>query len=165
MRLIALLSLTLLTGFASAPATIEQIGVRDSGEVHPPCEPGHENSLSGGSVTIRPGETICLTIQVQDSSVVPVAVVTTANPQNTLILQFRQRPGTSDMVLTVHNPLPTFFRYKAHMLLPGSAGYEYTSSCPVLSKRQGIEHWPHAITALRLSDFSSLPELGTMTCQ
>lgn len=165
MRLIALISLALLTGCASAPATFEQIGVREAGEAPPPCEPGHEDSLSGGAVTIRPGETICLTIQAQDNSVVPVAVVATANPENTLILKFWQEPGTTDMVLTVHNPLPTFFRYKAHMLRPGSSVYEYTSSCPVLSKRLGIEHWPHAITVLKLSDFSSFPDSDTMTCQ
>ena len=165
MRLIALLSMALLTGCASAPATFEQIGVREAGKAPPSCEPGHEDSLSGGSVTIRPGETICLTIQVQDSSVVPIAVVATANPEHTLILKFWQEPGTTDMVLTVHNPLSTFFRYKAHMLRPGSIGFEYTSSCPVLSKRLGIEQWPHVITELRLSDFAALPESETMTCQ
>jgi len=165
MRLLAILSLSLLTGCASAPATFEQIGLREAGEAPPTCERGHESSLTGASVTIRPGETICLTIKTKDKSVVPTAVVATANPENTLILKFWQEPGTTNMVLTVHNPLGTFFRYRAHMLRPGSANYEYTSSCPVLSKRLGIEHWPHAISELRLSDFASLPESETMTCQ
>jgi hypothetical protein len=165
MKFIAFLSLAFLTGCASAPATFEQIGVREAGKAPPTCERGHESSLSGGTVTIRPGETICLTIQAQGDLVVPTAIVDTANPADTLILKFWQEPGTTDMVLTVHNPLPTFFQYKAYMLRPGTAGYEYTSSCPVLSKRLGIEHWPHTISALRLSDFASLPDSDSMTCQ
>jgi hypothetical protein len=106
-----------------------------------------------------------LAVQVQGSSVVPIAVVPTANSDNTLILKFWQEPGTGDAVLTVHNSLATFLRYKAHTLRPNSSRSEYTSSCPVLSKRFGLEHWPYAIAELTLSGFESLPESETITCQ
>jgi hypothetical protein len=166
MRSAAVLSLTLLTGCASAPpSTLEGIGLRVAGEAPPSCESGHESALSDGSVTIRPGQTICLTVQVQGSSVVPIAVVPTADSDNTLILKFWQEPGTGDAVLTVHNSLATFLSYKAHMLRPNSSQSEYTSSCPVLSKRFGLEHWPHPIAELTLSSFESLPESETITCQ
>ncbi len=166
MRSVAVLSLALFAGCASAPpSALEEVGLRVAGEATPACEPGHEGALSGGSVTIRPGQTICLNVQVDSSSVVPVAVVSTADSENTLILKFWQEPGSGDSVLTVHNPLSTFLRYKAHMLRPRSSQSEYTSSCPVLSKRFGLEHWPYAISELTLSGFETLPESGTITCQ
>lgn len=166
MRLAMLLSLALLAGCASAPkSTFEQIGLRVAREGVPSCEPGHEGALVGGAVTIRPGQTICLALQVHGSSVLPVAVVPSGSKENVLILGFSREPDSNAAVLTVHNPLGTFLRYKAHMLRPGSSGYEYTSSCPVLSNRLGIEHWPHTITELLLSDFESLPDSATITCQ
>ena len=166
MRSAALLSLVLVAGCASAPPpTLDDIALRVAGEASPSCEAGHERALFDGSVTIRPGQTICVTVQVEGHSVIPTAVVPSADSGNTLVLKFWQEPGTGDSVLTVHNPLATFLSYKAHMLRARSSRSEYTSSCPVLSKRFGLEHWPYAIAELKLSGFESLPESETITCR
>ena len=166
MRFAAVFSLALLAGCASAPpSTMEDIALRVAPEAPPSCELGREGALSNGSITIRPGQVICLTVQVDGSSVFPIAVVPKADAPNTIILKFWQEPGTGDMVLTVHNSLATFLTYRAHMLRPDSSRAEYTSSCPVLSRRFGLEHWPHLISELILSDFGSLPESERITCR
>ena len=78
----------LLSGCASAPkSTMEQVGLRVAAQPAPSCESDHEGALAGGALTILPGETICVTLQVQGDSVVPVAVVSTADPANTLVVR------------------------------------------------------------------------------
>lgn len=167
MRLvIMLLALLLIGGCASTPKShFEQIGARVVGEPTPTCEAGHESALSNGSVTIRPGETICIALELRGDAVIPSRVVSTANPENTLVLRFWQEPGKDEMVLTLHNPLHTFLRYQAVMLRPGSSRVEYTSSCPVLSRRIGMEYWPHKISELTLSNFEQLPDSKTIECR
>lgn len=166
MRLLGLLLLALTVGCASnSTSNFERIGVRVGGEQRPTCEPGHEDALSNGAITILPGQTICVTVQVHGNSVVPLSVVSSEDPGNTLILKFWQESSTNDMVLTVHNPLATFLRYRAYMILPGSSRPVYTTSCPVLSKRFGLEHWPHAISLITVENFESLPLSQTITCQ
>ncbi len=165
MRLLGLLLLALIAGCASNPrSNFEEIGLRVGGDPRPNCEPGHESSLSDGTITIRPGQIICVTVKVQGNSVVPLSVVSSEEPGKTVILKFWQEPSSNDMVLTVHNPLATFLRYRAYMLRPGASRREYTTSCPVLSERFGLEHWPHAISQVTLANFESLPESETITC-
>jgi hypothetical protein len=59
--------------------------------------------------------------------------------------------------LTVHNPFPEQIKYRAGMLIPGEPHFRKTSSCPVLSNRMSLEHWPHPIVALVLTDFRFAP--------
>ena len=156
----------LLSGATLAQDSLmERVGIRVAKESPPSCETGHEGALAGGAVTILPGETICLKVKVTGDFVTPVAVVDVADPADTLILKFWQEPGTHDMFLTLHNPLNAFLTYKAFMLRPGNLQREYTTSCPVLSKRLGIEQWPHLVNELTLSDFASIPESKKIGCR
>jgi len=146
-------------------SSMERVGKRLLGDPAPACQAGYEGSLAGGAVTILPGQTLCLKLELRGESVLPVSVVSVANPEDTLILKFWQEPGTDEMFLSLHNPLSTFLRYQAYMLRPGQQEREYTSSCPVLSKRIGVEQWPHLVSEITLSGFTSLPESKALSCQ
>ncbi|RYG98764.1 MAG: hypothetical protein EON58_06165 [Alphaproteobacteria bacterium] len=146
-------------------SSMEQVGLRLAKEPVPECQIGKEGSLAGGAVTILPGDTICLKTQIKGDSVVPVAVTSTADPEDTLIVSLWQEPGTDDMYLTLRNPLGSFLKYKAYMLRPNEQQREYTSSCLVLSRRLGIEQWPHLVSEITLSDFKAVPESKSVTCE
>jgi hypothetical protein len=168
MRVSNPLSLLVVTACAVAQepqqSSIEKLAVELAVEPPPGCTAGHEKAVSSGAVTIHPGETICVVLKVRGQSVIATGATST-NSDKTLVLRFWQDPGTKAMVLTVHNPLGEYLRYKAHMLLPGVGRHEYTSSCPVLSNRLAIEHWPHPISELVLSNFELLPDSATITCE
>lgn len=165
MRRVILSGALLVAGCASAPpSTMERVGIRVTSEPVPVCQSGHDNALANDVLTIRPGETLCVSLQVDGAAVTALRVVASANTKDTLVVRFWQEPGTSDMFLSVHNPLGRFFKYRAALLRPGSLQYEYTSSCPVLARRLGIEHWPFPIAQLSLSDFTLLPNSNTMHC-
>jgi hypothetical protein len=166
MRLSALSVAILISGCASAPSsTMEKAGLRVVGEPAPACEPGHQGALTGGALTIVPGQTICLTLQLRGDSVVPVSVVSTVDPQNTLVVRLWQESGTNETFLTLHNPLNKFLSYQASLLRPGTFQRQYTSSCPVLSRRLGVEQWPYPVNEITLSDFAALPDSDKMVCK
>ena len=166
MKRVILLVAFLLAGCASVPkSTMETVGIRVAGEPVPECQSGHDNALSNGALTIRPGDIICVSLKTNGASVTPAQVVASADPKDTLVVKFWQEPGTSNMFLSVHNPLGSFLQYRAEMLRPGSLQYEYTSSCPILARLLGIENWPFPIAALSLSDFKVLPDSKTIQCK
>jgi len=165
MRLVILLGALLVVGRASAQSTMDKVGLRTVAEPQPACQSGHDNALSNGVITIRPGETICVELQENGVSVIPKRVVASATSQDTLVVKFWQETGTNNMFLSVRNPLHRFLRYRAEMARPGSLQYQYTSSCPVLSGRISIENWPFPITALNLSNFETLPDSKSIECK
>jgi len=165
MRRVLILGLLVLGGCASAPkSTMEKVGVRVAAEPAPACQSGHDSAISNGVITIRPGETICVTLEANGTSVAPTRVVPSTTPQDTLVVKFWQEPGTNEMFLSVHNPLGNFLKYQAQILRPDSLQYEYTSSCPVMPRLLGIENWPFPIAVLSLSNFKLLPDPKTAEC-
>ena len=165
MKSVVLVAALLVTGNVLAEeGTVEKAATKAVEDGPPACEAGHDDALKDGVVTIHPGETICVDLELRGKKVVPVAVVSVASPGKTLILKVWHEPGKPDTLLSVHNPFDAFLRYEAHMLVRGQAEAEYTSSCPVLSKRLGLEHWPYEIKELTLSGFKVLPETGDMVC-
>jgi len=150
---------------ASEQSSLERVGIRTVAEPKPSCEAGHDAALSEGVLTLRPGDTICVRLEVHENSVVPAEVVTTSTAENTLVVRAWIEPGTSETYLSLHNPLASFLRYEAHLVQVGSKQSEYTSSCPVLSGRIGIEQWPYAVSSFSLSGFKLLPESGQLACQ
>jgi hypothetical protein len=148
---------------AESPAAEAALKTAEDGP--PACESGHDDALRDGVVTTRPGETICVELQVHGNKVSPVAAVSVANSDSTLVLRAWNEPGKPDTFLSVHNPLNVFLRYEARMLVPGETQVEYTSSCPVMSRRFGIERWPYAINAITLAEFKAIPESNTMECR
>jgi hypothetical protein len=148
----------------SMPAEMKAISLKAASEPMPACESGHDDALVGGVLSIRPGQVICVELGNEGAAVVPVKIVSTRDPKNTLVLSFRQHEDSNNWVLSLYNPLSQFLQYKVQMHRPGQSGFEETSNCPVLSHRLGIEFWPHPIDELRLQDFSAIPESTTMEC-
>jgi len=165
MKSVVLVVALLVTGNVLAEeGTVEKAGIKTAEDGVPACEAGHDKALKDGVITIRPGETICVDLQLRGKKVVPMAIVSVASPGKTLILKAWNEPGKPDTLLSLHNPLDAFLRYEAHMLVRGHTEAEYTSSCPVLSGRFGLEHWPYAIKELTLSGFKVIPESDNMEC-
>jgi len=143
----------------------ETIGERTDKIKTPECESGHEKAFANGVLAIKPGETICLTITMNGKTVVPVAVTETANPESTLVIRFSQKPNQHEATLMLFNPLNKHLRYRANMQRPGKLQDEYTTTCPVLSHRFGIEGWSYDVEVLKLSGFEALSDSNMMECQ
>jgi hypothetical protein len=166
MKRVILLVAFSFAGCASASkSTMETVGLRVASEPVPECQSGHDNALSNGVLTVRPGDIICVSLETNGASVSPSQLVASANPKDTLVVKFWQEPGTTNMFLSVHNPLGGFLHYRAELLRPSSLQYEYTSSCPVFAHLLGIESWPFPIAALSLSDFKVLADSKTVQCK
>jgi hypothetical protein len=167
MRRLAMLLLLATSAHSAeqaAQSPTERQAIRVVTEAKPTCTAGHEDAVSGGVVTIRPGETICVDLEIS-GRVVSISGVTSVESEKTLVLTFRRDTDPPSMILIVRNPLGSFLRYKASLLRSGAANYAYTSSCPVLSRRIGFEQWPYPIDALKLTAFEVLPDAKDMTCQ
>ena len=149
----------------SSESSMERVDKRVVAEPVPVCQPGHQGALFNGSVTLKPGDTICLTLAAKGASVVPVAVVDVADPRDTLVLRFWREGEPAGTYLTVQNPLETYLRYDASMLRAGALQREHTSSCPVLSRRKAVEQWPFAINELTLAAFAPEPETKQLSCR
>lgn len=168
MRSAILVLLAFISGCVSAPtpkSNLEQIALDTANDPRPSCEPGHEGALANRAITIRPGEVICFNVRSEGNTLIPTEIVSTDAPERAVVLKLWLDPTTGDAVLTVHNPLSAFLRYQAYMFRPGATQREYTSSCPVLSKRMSLEHWPYPIAALTLSHFTTEPESKSITCK
>ncbi len=156
----------ILTGCASSPpSTVERVALETVKDPIPECVPGHEGALSNGIVTVRPGETVCIRLEVAGSSVTPAEVVSTNVEGSTLVLRAWSEPGSNFTFLSIHNPLDALLRYEAYLISGRKDSPEYTSSCPVLSHRLGIEHWPYAVTEFTLAGFRTIPETEGIECK
>ena len=150
---------------ALTQSSLERVGLRTAAEPVPECESGHDAALSDGVLTFRPGETICVRLEVREDTVVPAEVVSTSSAESTLVVKAWIEPGSTETFLSLHNPLASYLRYQAHLVRAGSEQSEYTSSCPVLSGRLAVEQWPYAIRTFILSDFRLIPESDEMECR
>ncbi|MDC7684354.1 hypothetical protein PQU92_13785 [Asticcacaulis sp. BYS171W] len=77
-------------------------------------------------------------------------------PPNTLLVSYGQMDDKPDTWLKIESTLPENLKYNALMMLfkpAGETGYQFrpTSSCPVLSGKIAIEHWPHPIGPILLA--------------
>ncbi len=114
---------------------------------------------------IHPGETLCATLEVDGERVDPLTVTSSDDPENTLIVRSWNERGTEDTYLSLHNPLDVFLRYEATVFEPGTSEGQYSSSCPVLSRRLGIEHWPYLVREFQLGRFAAEPESEEIVCR
>jgi hypothetical protein len=165
MRLrLLLLLLSICTPVMAQETLFERVALRTAGETIPLCQPNLGGNLENGEITIHSGETVCVRLVAQGAGVTPTSVVSKKEP-DVLVLRMWQEPGSSDTFLSIHNPLQRFLSYKAFLQRPETDSWEYTSSCPVLSHRSGIEHWPYSLSSLKLTAFSPLPESDQITCE
>ena len=131
----------------------------------PECGPAQDDTLEDGLVVIRPGETLCIAATSQGDVVVPVRVVTTIEGPGRPIVLRSWREG-SDVFLTIRNPYSRYLKYRAGIVLPGEVRPRNTSSCPVLSDyRPTLEHWPHLVDEILLTDFRLLAEGADPACK
>ena len=90
-------------------------------------------------------------------------------PSTRLRLSFRQALGAEDMLLTVENGYEGMLTYEAAMMIIGEQGGQWvrTSVCTVPPGIYTLEHWPHAIVALSLSNIRVGPkgEVGEVVCR
>jgi hypothetical protein len=159
-----LLTASVQSAEETARSPAERQAIRVITEAQPPCTTGREGTLSGGVVTIRPGETICVDVEDTGNAVSLSGVVTVVSGK-TLVITFRRDTDPPSMILTVRNPFGRFLRYKSGLLRPGASNYVYTSSCPVLSGRIGIELWPYPIDAMKLNAFELLSDASDTSCR
>ena len=166
MKLLALTAMLLLSPCALAqPLSMEEVALKLASEPLPKCSEVSDRALSAGAITLLPGDTICVSLDLRGDKAIPVAIVDHADPRQVLILRLWQQPGSEDSYLFIRNPLGSYLRYKAYLLRPDSTQREYTSSCPVLSQRFGLEHWPYPISELTLAEFTTEPETDRVACK
>lgn len=107
-----------------------------------------------GFVAIFPGVTLYIAGEVVDGKIVNLrAVDKQEQPVNVIELRMYQEEGKPDTFLTVTNYFQEIIKYRAGMMLPTSDEVRRTSSCAVMSGPISIEHWPHAVFQLLLTDF------------
>jgi hypothetical protein len=153
----------LIAGCTATP-NLERVALQSAQEPPPECQLGREAALIKDVVTVRPGETICISVEVRGNRIVPLKVESAAT-QSTIV--FKAWRDGNDTFLRVQNPLSTYLRYEAAMARADRAfQLEYTSTCPVLSGgRFALEHWPYPIAAFALSSFTAMPESDQMECK
>lgn len=131
----------------------------------PTCQGRYSGDVSAGVVTLLPDDIVCLSVSVVDGKVTLALPPASAAPADLLVLKFWYDPKSGNSNLTVHNPLPQFLAYEAHMLRVGSSNREYTSTCQVLSRRDGIEFWNYELAEITVSAFTVLPEAERIECR
>lgn len=87
-----------------------------------------------------------------------------AGPVDRLRISFSQVPGSDETILLVENGYGRRIDYRAIMQVPGAPGPQATTACQVLPNLMGIEHWPHAIGVITLSNFHVAPDGGQLAC-
>lgn len=80
-----------------------------------------------------------------------------------IMLEFGTLAGQTSLVATNRSDTP--FRYKAEILKQaGAKKGKKTSTCTLLPGIKVFESWPHAIAALRVSEFAAASD-GDMSCR
>ena len=122
--------------------------------------------LPNGWVSIYPGETIYLEVQLEgDKLGLLRAVPKVEKPQTTLVLTFEQLADKTDMMLKVTNPLPVDVRFSIGFMDLESDRIRATSSCPVYAGKALFEHWPHPIFQLILAKPQVLAASDDHSCK
>ena len=131
------------------------------------CGPAQADTLEDGLVVIRPGESICVAATSWGNVVTLVRVVPTAETEGAArpIILRSWRDG-SDVYLTIRSPYARYLKYRAAVVLPGEVRPRDTKTCAVLTDyRPTLEHWPHPIDEILLTDFRLLPEGAALSCE
>jgi hypothetical protein len=135
--------------------------VRDPAE----CGPAQDDTLEGGLVVVRPGETICIAATSLGNTVALARVVDTSEGATQTIMLRSWREGNG-VFLTVRNPFSRYLAYRAGVVLPGEVRPRDTKTCPALSDyRPTIEHWPHPVDEILLTDFRLLAAGADPVCR
>jgi hypothetical protein len=130
----------------------------------PECGAPYAGNPGSGIVTLLPEEVVCLAVTVIDGQVKLSIPPEGSHPEKLLVLKLWHDPKAGKSYLSVHNPLDQFLIYKAQLLREGSSAREYTTTCQVLSHRDGLEWWNYQLAEITLAAFSALPDAPTIEC-
>ncbi len=127
--------------------------------------------VSGGLITVHPGETVYVEARVEAGRLVGLtAVPTNSHPEKTLVFELQQATDIGDgtgMTLEVASPFAEVLKYRLGMMLPRKNEVVKTSACPLHRGRTTIEHWPHPIYQIVATDFRVVDPASdaTETCE
>lgn len=115
-----------------------------------------------GLVLLFPGEKLFIEANVEGDRLVNLtAVKAVREPARTFVLEMRQN-SNGDTIFTATNPFPR--RVKYHLRMVDGGSLRETSSCPVRENGGfAIEHWPHPIFQLVLTEPRFVD--GAMRCE
>jgi hypothetical protein len=113
--------------------------------------------VSGGLVSVLPGEAVYVEARAEAGRLVGLtAVPTNTHPEKTLVFHLQQAADIGDgtgMTLEVASPFAEVLKYRLGMMLPRKNELVKTSACPLHRGRTTIEHWPHPIYQIVATDF------------
>jgi hypothetical protein len=117
--------------------------------------------VSGGLISVFPGETVYVEARLADNRLVDlVAVDRLVHPEHTLVFTLSQQQtigdGT-DMMLKVSNTFPVTLKYRLGFMRPDSTRLRKTSSCPLKGGSTQYEAWPHPIFQIVAASFRAVP--------
>jgi hypothetical protein len=118
--------------------------------------PTPQTSSQHTSISVFPNQNVFVEATVDDNKFVSLKRVdSVSDPSTTMTFRFYSTDGGKSMTLNVKNPFDRFVKYHIDMVdLKGHP--HHTSSCPVLSRLEVFEFWPHPIPELRITNFRFL---------
>ncbi len=116
-------------------------------------------------ISVFPGETVFIEASVTGKEIkLERAVAINEHPERTLVFKFTQVDKQKDMMLEVSNPFPEVIKFKMGFMKVDSSKIYGTTSCPVPEKLSLLEHWPHPIFQILLTQAKILDKRDKRIC-
>jgi hypothetical protein len=117
-------------------------------------------------VSVYPNEEVYIETALENGNLKLVrAVPKVTSPKRTLVFKFKQEPQAKDMILEIINPFPRDIKFTMGMMLPEGGDIRATSSCPVKAGLILLEHWPHPIYQLVITNGRVLAKSDSRVCE
>jgi hypothetical protein len=101
------------------------------------------------SITVYPGETLDFEADENPDSTLTLHLVSRVeHPEKTITVSLAQAATVADgtgMIFSIKNPFDRDIRYHMGIMSLAHERIVATSTCPVLKKIFGIEHWPYPL--------------------
>jgi hypothetical protein len=157
--------------FAYPETTDPMVPLKEIFDGIPDCAASDPAAIvAPGVASIAPGQTLCLSFELDGGYFVPQVARSLA--AGVVILSLASSAasdeagdGEGSARLTVFNPFRGMLKYRAGIRVPGDPDYYATSSCPVMGGGFGSEFWPHPVDEILVAQFHVLPEDGAFVCQ
>ena len=118
--------------------------------------------IRGPVVSIFPGQTVCLSFELESGYLVPHA---TPEPYaDSVVLRRHESAGGAEPRMAVFNPFALPIKYRAGMRVPDEPRYLATSSCSVIPGGVSSELWWHEIEEIVVANFHFLEDPEAMIC-
>ena len=118
--------------------------------------------IRGPVVSIFPGQTVCLSFELESGYLVPHA---TPEPYaDSVVLRRHESAGGAEPRMAVFNPFALPIKYRAGMRVPDEPRYLATSSFSVIPGGVSSELWWHEIEEIVVANFHFLEDPEAMIC-